>query len=211
MIKSLLLAGSAFKFFLGALGSEGINLRLTVGGFLLHLTELLCLEFLLLLDSTLFSSNFCLTTGLILVVTDDLHLLLFLFVLLLLLSLEGFGVGSLDFLNRLSHSQLLILLDTSVLLLHFLNAEFHLLGLFFKDLPFFDSVLLSFLNLIDNDPCALVGGLDTFLLPLLSGLKTLQSFNFHHDVKSLLLADPVALELFRLLQLLVTDRNDLGI
>ena len=89
-----------------------------------------------------------------------------------------------------------------------MDLAVQLLLLFRQQLPLPDALPLAFLNLVDDYGCALALGLLADNLALLSNLKSLEAFNLHHDVKALLLLNPLALELLVFLQLLVTDRND---
>ena len=76
---------------------------------------------------------------------------------------------------------------------------------------FADPFLFSLSDLLDNDLSAVSLCFHASLLLLFGLLKTLQSFDLHHDVKAFLFFDIVLLEFLRLFKLLISDSNDLGI
>jgi len=168
-----LAAGLTLTFFEGALGTEGIDLGLTIGGFLLHLAEAGNFLLLLLLETTLLEGLRNLTFNLVLVVLNDLLLLLDLFLLDLGLLGKGDLVGGLDLSNEAHVSLTLFLggLDFTQALV--LNLAGHLLLLLHELLTLLNALNLTLLNLIDNDDGALAASLHTDLLTLLLDLEGL--------------------------------------
>lgn len=155
--------------------------------------------------------DFFLTTGSILVVTDDGQLFFALLSYLLLLSRKSRSVGSFDFTDCSFGLEFLLLLSTTVLFLQLLDVTDHLLSFPLGHFSFTDPFLFSLGDLLDNDSCTFPLCFDASLLLTFGFLETLQSLDLHHDVKALLFFDIVSLEFLRLFKLLVSDSNDLGI
>jgi hypothetical protein len=76
-----------------------------------------------------------------------------------------------------------------------LDLAIQLLLFFRQQLPLPDALPLAFLNLVDDYSCTLALGMLADNLALISNLESLEAFNLHHDVKALLLLNPLALEL----------------
>lgn len=76
LLGDLLAAGLAFTFFESTLGAEGVDFRLTISGFLLHLTKAGSFTFLLFLKTAFFESLSNFTFDLGLVIINDLLFLL---------------------------------------------------------------------------------------------------------------------------------------
>lgn len=97
LLSDLLAAGLALTLFEGTLGTESINLRLSVGSLLLHLTETGNFLLLLFLDAALLKSLGDFMLNFFLIVTDNLLLLVKLLLSKFGLLGEGNCVGSLNF------------------------------------------------------------------------------------------------------------------
>ena len=78
-------------------------------------------------------------------------------------------------------------------------------------LSFFDSLNFALFDLLDDDGGTTALGLSSELFTLILCLEGLQALNFHHDVQAFLLGNPLRLQLFVLFELLVSNRNDIGI
>lgn len=98
-----------------------------------------------------------------------------------------------------------------LLFLHLLDLDLHLLTFAVTDLLILDSVLVSLGDLVDNDLSSLFTCSKSVSISLLLDLERLKALNLHHEVKFLLLLDVFSLEDLRLLQLLVSNSNHLGV
>mmetsp|Transcript_22904 Transcript_22904/g.26270 ORF Transcript_22904/g.26270 Transcript_22904/m.26270 type:complete len:224 (-) Transcript_22904:105-776(-) len=87
----------------------------------------------------------------------------------------------------------------------------HLQFFAFLELLLFEPLKLPFLNLLDNNECALPLRIFAFLLDLLFMLDILQPFNFHHDVEPAVLFSVLVLESLLLLELLIPDGDALRV
>jgi len=74
-----------------------------------------------------------------------------------------------------------------------------------------DTFFLTFLNLIDDNECSLALSLLTDDFAFLGYFQSLKTFDLHKQVKFLLFLDPLLLEVFVFLKLLVTDRYNLRV
>jgi len=206
LLGNLLAARTALTLFEGALGTESVDLRLSVGGLLLHLSESCDFLLLLLLEAALLKSQSDLALDLILVVTDD--LLLFVKLALSQLGLLGKGnfVGSLNLSDQAEVLGTLVVSGLDLSLTLSFDLASHLLLLLDELLTLLNTLNLALLNLVNNDKSTLAACLTTDGLTLLGNLKALESLNLHKEVKLALLFKPLLLELLVLVQLLVTDR-----
>ena len=95
-VTALLVASLALALLEGALGTQGIDLRLAVRSLLLELAETSNLALLLLLDALEFCGLLLLAEGFVAVVVDDLLFEVLFFLLAVLLDLDGSLVCLLD-------------------------------------------------------------------------------------------------------------------
>ncbi len=185
----------ALAFFESTLGTQCIDLGLAVGSFFLHLAESSNLAFLFFGDLAVFFSLGSFTGGLFLVITDNSNFFLLFLLLLLLLLAKSDTIGRLNFGNQAGVAFAFDFGLLDFIFLHRLDLAAQLLLFFRQELPLPDALPLAFLNLVDDYGCALALGLLADNLALLSNLKSLEAFNLHHDVKALLLLNPLALEM----------------
>lgn len=198
-------------FFGGTLSSECVDISLSISSSLLKFTESLDLVLLLLSNASGFSSLGLLSLSSLALVLQDLFLKRSFASFLLLSEVEGLSVGSFNFDHHLGDGFLLFGL------LSVLNSV--LVGDVGKELELFllSHLLLThaetftLLDLVDDNLSTAVLRLFAADLAVFLLLEILQAFNFHHEVKFLLLADPLFFELLRLDELLVTDGDDLRV
>jgi hypothetical protein len=204
----LLSAGLTFLLFEGTLGTERIDLRLSISSLLLHFSETSDFSLLLLLLSAFLEGLGDFTGNLLLVVTDNFLLFIdFLLAELLLLG-EGDGVGSLNLSNKLKVTLTLGFGSSDLSLALVLDLAGHLLLFLLKHLALLDTLDFTLLDLVDNNDGTLATSLHADLLTLLGDLETLKSLDFHHEVQLLLLLDPLGFKLFVFVQLLVTNSHN---
>jgi len=173
LISDLLSASLTLTLFECALGTESINLRLSVGGFLLHLAETGNFSFLFFLDAAFLECLSDLTLDLFLVVTDDFLLLIELLLSELSLLGEGNLVGSLNLSDQTHVAGTLVIssLDLSLaLVLDLASHLFLLLNLLFA---FLNALNFSLLNLVHNNHGTSASGILADNLALLMHLKRL--------------------------------------
>lgn len=210
-VSSFLVTGLSLTLLEGALGSEGIDLSLTVGSLLLELSKAGNLTLLLLLNSSYISGFFFFTKCLLAVIFNDLLFEVLFLLLALVLDVDGTLVGIFDFAHHLKGADLLGSNDLMLFLLELLGLTDHLLHLALTHLLLLDALELSLLDLVnDYEGPLLLSGL-ALDLTLLLQLEGLESFDLHHEVESFLLFDPLALEALGLIELLVSDGHDLGV
>ena len=198
-------------FFGGTLGSEGVDIGLSIGSSLLKFTESLDLVLFLLSDAFGFSDLVLLGLSSLALVLQDLFLHLPFVSFLLLSEVEGLSVGSLNFNHHFRDGLSLVsLLDVLNLVLLGDIVE-KLESLLFSHLLLAHAETFTLLDLVDDDFSAAVLSLFTAGLAVFLFLEILQALNLHHEVKLLLLAYPFFLELLRLDELLVADGNHFGV
>jgi len=190
---------------------QSVNLSLTVSGFLLHCSETGNFHLFFFFDALLLSGFSSFSCSFVCVVLNDLLLFIDFFLAGLLLLLEGNLVGSLDFGNHFQITNALLLGCFDLSKPHGLNLASHLFLFFSKKFTLADTFLLTFLNLINNDKCALALLVLANNLALFSHFETLQALDLHQQVKLLLFFDPLTFELLVFLQLFVTDGYNLGV
>lgn len=205
--RSFVLLLSFFKSFLG---SDLIKLSRTVLGALLELSKSLDLSLFLFFDADSLTNLGLLALLLSTDVVGNLHIEYFLDLASLLLLCQSVLVGNLNLIVENCNLLTLDLSILSILTFDFLDIGKHGCFLTLEDLLLLGSLLLARLNLIDEDLLAAFAGLLSALLSLKLSLDDLQSLNLHHHVKSLLLLDPVLLKSSVLLDLSVSDGEDLG-
>lgn len=210
-VPALLVAGLSLPLLEGALGSEGVDLGLSVGSLLLELSETSDLTLLLLLDPLELGGLFFLAESLLAVIFNDLLLQVLLLLFALVLDLDGALVGLLDLAHHLESALLLGCNHLMLLLLDLFGLSEHLLHLSLAHLLLLDALELAFLDLVDDHEGALLLGLLALDLALLLELEGLESLDLHHEVKALLLLNPLLLEALGLLELPVSDGDDLGV
>jgi len=84
----------------------------------------------------------------------------------------------------------------------------HLVHFPFTHLLFLDPLEFSLLNLVDDHERPLFLSLLALYLTLLLQLQRLESLDLHHQVKTLLLLDPLSLESLGFIELAIADRHD---
>ena len=208
MVSNLLGTSSTLSLLESSLGSQGVDLGLSVGGLLLQFSKTSDFELLLFLDAALFG-ELGLDSGVSFsVVSNDLEVLLTLASHLLMLGGEGSLVGNLDLGDHLLVSAALLLSKLEVSLLHGLDLSHHLLLLLLEKLALLDSLSFTLLDLVDNDSSTTSLSFMVHLLALLGSLEALETLNLHHEVEAFLLLNPLLLKSLVLLELLVSDCND---
>jgi len=195
----------------GTLGSESIDISLSIGSSLLEFTESLDLVLLLLGNTSGFSDLLFFGLSSLTLVLQDSFLKESLVSFLLLFEIQGLGVGSLDldhhlgdlnfFVGDLDVLDLILLSDVSQ------ELEFLLLS----HLLLTHAEAFALLNLVNNDLGATVLRLFAADLAVFLLLEVLQTLNLHHEVKLFLFADPLGFECLTLDELLVTDGDDFGV
>ena len=211
VLESFSLPGLSLTLLEGSLGSECVNFGLSISCLLLELSESLDLSLLLVLDPLGLQLGFILLLVSSLLVSDDLILLIFLLLGSLLLLDQGLSIGLSSLLHEDIDSLPLGLGLLLVLLLHLLDIVEQLESLFVSNLLLLHPLDSSVLDLIDDDLSALLSGFMLPLFSLLFLLEDLEPLDLHHEVELLLLLDPLVLETLVLLQLLVSDGDDLGV
>jgi len=206
-----ILSGLSFTFFISTFGSQSIDFTLSVRCFLLEFTEALNLLLLLVSQALVLDGCLFLLSCFRSVVVDDLLVFslgnvdLFLFLYL------GDSICGLDFSNHLFVAFFLPFGGYFVLLLLDFDCTGHLSLLSLKNFPFLLPLDLSPFDLVDDDSGTTSLGVNAGNFSLLGDLKSLQSFDFHHEIEAFLLVYPVCFKSNVLIQLLVSDRYDLGV
>ena len=210
-VPPLLLSRLSLALFERALRPQRVDLSLSIGSLLLELPKSSDLALLLLLHALELRSLLLLSLCLGLVVVNNLLLKVLFLLLALVLDLYGPLVGLLDLAHHTEGTVLLGCEDSVLLLLDLFGLTDHLLHLPLTHLLLLDAFEFSFLDLINNDERALLLCVLALDLPLLLELERLESLDLHHEIQALLFADPLLLEPLRLLELSVSDRDDLGV
>jgi hypothetical protein len=94
---------------------------------------------------------------------------------------------------------------------HGLYLSLHLLSFPFSHFTLFDSVIISFLNLINDDLFTHQSGLSSLSFSVFVSNNALKSFDFHHKIKFLLFFDIFLLELFGFFQLFISNTDNFSI
>jgi hypothetical protein len=206
LLSNLLASGSTLALLEGTLGTESINLRLSIGGLLLHLSEAGDLLFFLFLKTAFFKGLSDFTLNLLLVVTDD--FLLFVEFALSKLGLLGEGnfVSGLDLRYKTKVLSTLVISGFDLTLTLGFNLTGHLFLFLDELLALLNTLDLTLLDLVHNDKGTLAASLATDSFTLLSDFKALKSLDFHKEIKFTLLFKPFLFKLLVLIQLSVTDR-----
>ena len=211
LLEAFSLSGLSLAFLESPLGSQGINLGLSVSCFLLKLSESLDFSFLLVFDSLGLELGLVLFLVSCLLVLDDLSLLLLLLGESLFLLDQGLGIRFGGLLHQHIDSLPLDFCLLGILLLHLLDVGEQLESLLVSDFLLLHSFDRALLDLIDDHLGSLLASLVLSLLSLLLFLEDLESFDLHHEVEFLLLLDPFLLEALVFVKLLVADGDDLGV
>lgn len=90
-----------------------------------------------------------------------------------------------------------------------LSLSLHRLTLHLHKLALLDALDLAFFDLVDDDQSSRALSFLTLADRYLFFLESSQTFNLHHQVKFLLLVNPLLLEAFVFIELLVADGHDL--
>ena len=98
-----------------------------------------------------------------------------------------------------------------ILLAHFFNVHLEFDLFLITDFLFLHSLNGSFLDLVNDNLSSLLSSIHFSDFSLLLFLKDLKSFNFHHEVEFLLFFDPFRFETLILIELLVSDSDNLGV
>ena len=139
-IPTFLLTCGTLALFKGTLGTEGIDLSLSISSLLLEFTEACDLTFLLLLDTLELSGLLFLTLSLRAVVINDLLLELLLLYLSLLLDLDGALVGNFHLSNHGLCTSFLGLKHALFIKFQLLSLLKHLLHLTLAHLLLLDTI-----------------------------------------------------------------------
>ena len=211
MLKSFSLPSLSFTFLESSLGSKGIDLSLSIGSLFLEFSQSLDFSLLLVLDSLGFELSFVLLLVSSLLVSDDFLFLILLFLGSLFFFNQRLGVGLSSLLHQSVDSLSLGLGLLSVLLLHPFNVSEKFEPLLVSDLLLLHPLNGSVLDLINDDLSSLLSGDMLSSFSLLLFLENLESFDFHHEVEFFLFFNPLGLQTFVLLKLLVSDGDDLRV
>lgn len=195
----------------GTLGSQSIDVSLSVGSSLLEFTESLDLVLLLLGNTPGFSDLLFFSLSSLTLVLQDLLLKASLVGFLLLFEIQGLSVGSLDLHHHFGDLHFFVgYLDVLYLIL-LGDVGQELESLLLSHLLLTHAEAFAFLNLVDNNLGTAVLRLFAADLAVFLLLEVLQTLNLHHEVKLFLFADPFGFECLALDELLVTDGDDLGV
>ena len=174
-------------------------------------TETSYLTLLLLLYTLQFSLLLFLTLSLSPVIFNNLLFQVLLLPLSLILNLDRSFIGDFDLGNHTEGALLLSLKHFLLLSFELLGLADHLLHLALADLLLLDAFQFALLDLVDDHEGALLLGLLALDLALLLQLEGLESLDLHHEVKAFLLFHPFLLKALSLVELAVTDGDDLGV
>jgi hypothetical protein len=158
---NLLLSRLPLTFFKSSLGSQSIDLSLTVCSFFLHSSKTSNFHLFFFLDALFLSGFGGFSCSLVSIVFDYFLLFIDFFLAGLLLLLEGNLVRSFDFGNHFQITNALLFGSFNLGKPHGLNLASHLFLFFGKKFTLADTFLFAFLNLINDDKC-------TFALLLLA-------------------------------------------
>lgn len=201
----------SFTFFECTLSSQSINFSLSIGGFLLKLSELLDLTLFLILESLSLKLSFMLLLVLGLLVCNDLHLLVLLLLCTLLFFNKSLSVGLSSLFHKDVHSLLLSNGSGLIFFPHSFDIVEELDSLFVSQFLLLESNLSTLLDLVNDDLGTLLPGMMLFDFSLFFGLENFQTLNLHHEIKLFLLLDMFFLELNVLFDLLVSNGHNLGV
>lgn len=165
-----------------SLGTQCVNLTLTIGSSFLQLTKALDFKLFLSLDASLLGSLSFFLGDTIGVVPDNLKVLFSLLSLLYLLSILSNVVCDLDFSLHLFVTSFFGFGYLHIFFFLLLHDSKHLLLLALERFSLLLSLDLAFLNLLDDNGCTTTLSLNPKPLTLILGLEGLQSFNLHHEV-----------------------------
>ena len=205
LLVSFILKLSLFKC---SLGAYLVKLSLTILSTLLELTESLSLLLFLLFDAKSLSDHLFLSEDLLALVLCD---LLVQFALCLSGSFFLFLGGNVDNFGLLVHNSdpgLLGCNDLSIFLTNLLNIGKQLSLLSLSHLFLFLSLLSARSDLVNDDLGTSFPGLSGCLHAFMLSLDGLQPLDLHHHVESLLLIEPVLLQLLVLFDLALSDSED---
>ena len=208
---NFLLSGLTLAFLESSLCPQSVDFSLTVSGFFLHSSKTSNFHLFFFFYALLLSGFGGFSSGFVCVVLNNFLLFIDFFLAGLLLLLEGNLVGSFDLGNHFQIANALFLGCFDLSKPHGLNLASHLFLFFSKKFTLANTFLLPFLNLINNDKCALALLVLANNLALFSHFETLQALDLHQQVKLLLFFDPLTFELLVFLQLFVTDGYNLGV
>ena len=120
-------------------------------------------------------------------------------------------VGHFNFLVHGLNSCFLVFLGKFVLKAHTFNVRKHRSLLTIEDLFFLLALLLAGSDLIDDDLSSISACHSSPFFSFVLGVDGLQALDLHHNVKSLLLSNPVLLEQLVLIELAVSHGGDLRV
>lgn len=201
----------SFALLESTLGAKSIDLSLTIGGLLLELTKSLDLALLLVLDALRLNLSLVFTLILLALVLTNGGILVSFFLLSPLLLDKSLSVSLSSLLHEKVDAVLLGLGGSLIFLSHFLNVGKELHSLLVSNLLLLETDLSALLDLIDDDLSTFLASLSLTDLTLLLFLEDLKTLNFHHEVELLLLFKIFVLKALVLLQLLITNGNDLRV
>lgn len=210
-VASLLFTSLALPFFKGTLCSESVNLCLSICSFLLEFSESCNFSLLLFFNTLDFSLLFFFSENFLTVVFNNLLFEVFFFLLTLILYINSTLVGFFDLSHHTDSTLFLSVEDFGLFNFNLLGLSNHLKHFTFTHFLILNAVKLTLLNLINDHKGALLLCFLALHLTLFLELEGLQTFNLHHQVKSLLLLDPLLLKAFGLLKLFVSNCHDLGV
>jgi hypothetical protein len=210
-VSSFLVTSLSLTLFECALGSKSVNLGLPVGSLLLEFSKASNFTLLLFLHPLELGSLFFFTKSFLAVIFNNLLFKIFLLLLALILDLNCALVGLFDFSHHFESAVLFMGKHLQLILLELISLSKHLLHFPFTHFLLLDALELSFFNLVDNNQRSLFLSLLTLYLALFLELERLQSLDFHHEIEAFLFFDPLLLESFGLIELSVTDCDDLRV
>jgi hypothetical protein len=150
-----------FTLFEGTLGTQSVNLTLTVSSTLLQFSQSLDLELLLVLKTAMLSGSVLFLCNFSGVIMDDFQIFHTLIASLVRFAIEGNFIGELDFLEHNSVTGLFGLENDQISKLLLLNGAGQLLLFALTLLSLLNSLLLAFLNLVNNDSGSSALGLNS--------------------------------------------------
>ncbi len=172
----------SFGFFECAFGTKSINLRLFILCFFLECSKFCDFSFFFFIHAFLFLTEFIFSLCFCLVVWHYLVVFIYLFLFPLLFNRNSLFIWVFNLSHHLFGSTLLMLWHLDLLLLKHLDVFEHHLAFALSHFFFFDALLLTLFNLIDNDGWSFSLSLLSCNFSFFLGLEWLQSFDLHHDI-----------------------------
>lgn len=196
---------------ISSFSSDSIDFSLSVSSLFLEISKLLNFSLLFIFDSSFFHLMFKFSLLLVLDIFIDSVIFFSFFLFLRLFHGEIKVVGNF---NLLEHCSCFVLFSSCSFFFfdsHGFYLSLHLLSFSFSHFTLFDSIIISFLNLINDDLFTHQSGLSSLSFSIFVSNNTLESFNFHHKIKFLLFFNIFLLELFGFFQLFISHTDNFSI